>query len=118
MVIGTMLAIIVILLIVFILAALPLHLAVRFLGGRTTLLKTAFVNLIVGLLVGIITALFSTFTSIIAFILSVVIYRESFRMKWWKACILWLISLVFAVILAFIVVLVAGLLSITVPALW
>jgi hypothetical protein len=75
----------------FIIAALPLHLAVKMLGGRSTILKVIVVQLLVGVVVALIHAFFS-FASLIAFLVLIWIYREMFRLKWFKAVLAWIIQ--------------------------
>lgn len=75
----------------FIIAALPLHLAVSMLGGKSSILKVILVNIIVGILVAIIYS-FLPYASIIAFIVVLWVYREMFRLKWFKAFLAWIIQ--------------------------
>jgi hypothetical protein len=101
---------------IFLLSALPLHILVKILGGKTNLFKTAFVSLIAGVIVALIKDAFSTFGGLFAFVFLIWIYREAFRLKWLKAFLVWLLQGVVLFILALIfgllfgVVLVAGML--------
>ncbi len=95
-------------LIVFLLSALPLHLAVKFLGGKTNIFKTAIFSFIAGIVVAVIEYRFR-FAGIIAFILMIWIYREAFKLKWWKAILAWLLQFVFVAILYFLAALLLGL---------
>ena len=72
----------------FIIASLPLFFTVKILGGRTGLFKPVFVNILVGIVVAAIYWLLP-FASIIAFIVTIWLYRELFRLKWWKALVAW-----------------------------
>jgi hypothetical protein len=79
----------------YLLTALPLHLAVKFLGGKTNLLKTALVNIFIGFIVYLIKEQFHLIGGFIAFFVSAVLYREFFKLKWFKAFLVWLLELVF-----------------------
>jgi len=93
---------------VFLISALPLHLAVKFLGGRTTIIKTAFINILAAILVLVITSFFNVWGSIISFIAVAILYRESFKLKWWKAFLVWLFEGIFLVLLTILSVLIFG----------
>lgn len=69
-------------------AALPLHFTVKILGGRTHMLKSIFANILIGAVVAICFVLF-WYASIIAFLAAIILYREIFRLKWWKAILAW-----------------------------
>ncbi|MDD5087037.1 MAG: hypothetical protein PHV16_04765 [Candidatus Nanoarchaeia archaeon] len=102
-----------ILIIIFLISALPLYFAVKLLNGKTTLFKTAIVTLISGIIVSIINFLFRTWGALIAFIVLIWIYHEVFRLKWYKAALVWLIHLAFIVVFNFIFGLIAAILGIT-----
>jgi len=83
--------------ILLLISAIPLHLAVWILGGKSSVLKALFVNLIIGLLTAVLFAVLGVFGKIVAIlvlILTIWIYREAFRLKWWKALVVWLIQMV------------------------
>lgn len=88
---------ILVLILLFLIIALPLHLAVRFMGGRTTILKSFLVVVLTGVLSALIYANFK-YGGIIAFLLLIWIYREMFRLKWIKAVLVWVIEIVLIVI--------------------
>ncbi|MBN2367988.1 hypothetical protein JXC34_03140 [Candidatus Woesearchaeota archaeon] len=97
---------------VFLVSALPLYFAIKFLGGKTTLFKTAFVALISGIIVSAIKFQFKTFGGILAFFVLIWIYHEVFRLKWFKAFVAWILQFVFLaifyVIALFLIALVVG----------
>ncbi|MBI2208972.1 hypothetical protein HYU50_05760 [Candidatus Woesearchaeota archaeon] len=105
----TILIILFAIMLVFIIASLPLYFAIKFLGGKTTLFKAVIVNLFAGFLILLIHIYFKTYGSIIAFLSLVLVYRESFRLKWWKAFFVWLVELFFVFLLALIAFLIVGL---------
>ena len=84
---------------IFIISAIPLNIAVKFLGGKTNLIKTALISLIAGILVGFIPY------GIIAFIILIWIYHVTFRLNWFKTFIAWLLQFIIIIIFYFILAL-------------
>ena len=97
-----MLLLLLFIIIIFLLAALPLYLAVKFLGGKTTLFKAAVVNLFVGIVVAIIHLLLPRWGILIGFIVLLWFYREFFKLKWIKAFFAWFIEIAFIVLFWFL----------------
>ena len=94
--------------IVLLISAIPLHIAVKVLGGKTTLGKTAMIMFVAGIVFGVISSWVDTLGTILAFIIMLWIYRESFQLKWWKAFVAWLLQFVFLLIIVLILVVVFG----------
>ena len=94
--------------VLFLLSALPLYLAVKVMAGHTTLIKTALISLVAGIILAIIKALFTTWGSMIAFIVLILIYKNSFGLGWIRALIAWLLQFVFIVALYFVALAVLG----------
>ncbi len=90
--ITTLLILIGTILISFIIAALPLHLTVKLFGGKTSILKSIFVNIISGIIIAIINSMFSSTASIVAFFAIIFVYREFFKLKWGKTIAVWAIQ--------------------------
>jgi len=84
---------------IFIISSIPLNIAVKILGGRTNLLKTALISLIAGIIIGFIPY------AIIGFIILIWIYHEVFRLKWFKAFFAWLLQFIIIGIFYFILAL-------------
>jgi len=91
-----------VLIVIFLISALPLYFAVRLLKGRTTLFKTAIITFISGIIVSVVNYLFKTWGALIAFILLIWIYHETFRLKWHKAFLAWILQLVFIIAFRYI----------------
>ena len=93
---------IMIIVVAFIIASLPLHMAARMLGGKSTILKAIGVNIISSLIISAIYS-FLPYASLLAFFALIWIYREMFRLKWFKAFLVWIIqaTLTFLFILIF-----------------
>jgi hypothetical protein len=89
------------LLVVFVLTTIPLHLAVKLLGGRTTFFKTFLVLLISGLIVVIITTFFP-WGGIIAFIILIWIYSEMFHIGMLRAFFVWITQAIIIFLLTLI----------------
>jgi len=83
---------------IFILSVLPLHRAIKIMKGKTSFPKTLFIVLIAGTIISFVNSLFSILGSIVAFILLIWIYHKSFRLKWWKAFMVWFLHLVFVAV--------------------
>jgi len=93
--------------IIIVLSAVPLYLAVKFLGGRATILKVIIVNIIAGIavpavkfLVGLYLVGKGTYAGIIAFLFMLLVYKIFFRLGWIRAFLAWILQ--FVVIAAFI----------------
>lgn len=84
----------VVLVLVFVVSALPLHLAVKLFGGRTNIVKTLVVMFVSGLVVSFI-AIILPFGSFIALLVLIWIYREFFRLMWIKAFLVWIFQMIF-----------------------
>jgi hypothetical protein len=108
----------IILIIIFLISALPLYFAVKLLNGKTTLFKTAVVTLISGIVVSIIKLIFETWGALIAFVILIWVYHEIFRLKWHKAVLVWLIHLAFIVIFNFLFGLIATVSGIALASVW
>ena len=67
MAIGNLLIRALVSLVVFTISALPLHFAVKFLKGRTNIIKTVIVAFMTGIIVAAIEGFFNTFGGLIAF---------------------------------------------------
>lgn len=94
---------------VFVLSSLPLYFAVRFLGGKTGIVKAVLVNFVVGLLVSVIRDRFALLGGLLAFVIMVWIYHEIFRLRWIKAFLVWLVQIVIIALFYLILALIFGL---------
>ena len=91
-----------VLLLIIVISTLPLYFTVKLLGGKTTILKTLLVMVVLGLLSIVINLLFSDLATLIFFLLMVWIFHEVFRLKWLKAFFVWIIWFIFVLIFGFI----------------
>jgi hypothetical protein len=85
-------------LVIFVISALPLHRAVRWMKGKTTFLKTLGVMIIAGIVVGILTSILPFWSGLIAFVVLIWIYQKAFRLKWYRAFGVWLLHLIFVIV--------------------
>lgn len=88
--------------IVFLISAIPLYLAIGFLGGKTTIMKTAVISFLAGIVISAVKLTFQNWGALIGFIILLFIYHEAFRLKWWKAFAAWVLQ--FVIIYAFLVI--------------
>jgi len=100
---------ILIFLISFIVSAIPLYLAIKTLGSKTGLFKTAFIVIVSGLIVSAIRYYLNTWSGLIAFFILIWIYHESFRLGWIKAFLAWILQFVFIFVIYFIITLLSNL---------
>ncbi len=112
MVIGTTLVIILTMVLLIILSSLPLYMAVKFLGGKATIMKVFFTNIIVALILAVLTYLFSM-GWIWILLVTVLFYSYIFSMGIFKSLIAWVLQYIFAAVLFVIVLLILG---ISIPA--
>ncbi len=103
---------------IFLLSAVPLYFAVKFLGGKTTLIKAAIVNFIGGIIISVFQSYRAFWGSIIAFVLLVWVYHEVFRLKWWKAFLVWLVQALIVILIYVIVGFILGLLGLGLLFFW
>jgi hypothetical protein len=102
MAIENTIANILILLVIIIISSLPLYFAVSFLGGRTSILRTFIVMLIVAGTSIIIQLFLPIWGVLVSWIVMIWIFHEFFRLKWLKAIFAWILWIVFIFILTFI----------------
>ncbi|MFW6230478.1 MAG: hypothetical protein ACOC32_00455 [Nanoarchaeota archaeon] len=84
---------------IFVLSALPLHLAVKTMGGKTNILKTVLVMILAGFLVSLLQGVVGAYGGILAFIVLIWVYREAFRLRWIKALLVWVLQSIFVILL-------------------
>ncbi len=75
--------------VLFVVTALPLYLAVKMLGGETTILRTVLVMILTGFLVSLSHSLGGIYGGFIAFIVTLWLYRIVFRLGWVRALLVW-----------------------------
>ncbi|MAE13036.1 hypothetical protein CMO92_00585 [Candidatus Woesearchaeota archaeon] len=92
---------ILILALILFISALPLYLAVTLLGGKATIIKVLIVEFITTIALIILQFILPKWGFIVGFLLLLYIYREMFRLKWWKTILAWLLKgvIVFLLIL-------------------
>jgi hypothetical protein len=100
----TLIKTLILFLIAFIIASLPLYLAVKFLGGRTSILKVIGVHFIVAVVIAFIQFFINILAGLIAFIAMLWIYKEMFQLGWLRAFLAWILSIIIAVILVIILI--------------
>lgn len=92
----------------FVVSALPLYLAVKLLGGKTSILRTILVMIISGFLVSLSHSLGGVFGGLIAFIVVLWLYRVSFELGWIRALVVWAAQFVIMVFLYLLMVMMFG----------
>ena len=101
---------IIILILALLVWSLPLFITVKLFGGKTSLLKALGVNISIGIIVIVVNEILNVWASAAIFILTLILYREFFRLKWWKALVVWLVQgIVGVVVFAILAILGLGL---------
>lgn len=92
---------ILILILVIIISTLPLYFSVKLLGGKTSLIKTFLVMVIVSFGSTLI-SLILPFGIILGWLFLIWVFHEIFRLKYFNAFIAWILWIIFIVIFSFI----------------
>ena len=87
---------------IFIISALPLYFAVKFLGGRTKLWKTIIINILAGIVLLIINTLVPVIGGIVAFVIILMMYMYFFRIGFLRAILVWVLEIILVAIFWFI----------------
>lgn len=103
----------IIILIALLVAAIPLTIAVKLMGGDASLFKVVMVNILVAVVTFTIQRFVPGIGAFATFFVMILIYKSMFGLGWLKTIFAWLLQGVVVVVL----VLVLGLLGLTV-ALW
>lgn len=82
--------------------AIPLYITIGLLGGRRSIITVIIVNLLTGFLAYSLQATYPVWGWLLAFVLSLWLYREIFRLKWWKALLAYFLQFVILLIFWFI----------------
>lgn len=92
---------------IFLISSLPLYFSIKLLKGRTTLIKTIFVSLIIGIIVSAINLKFHFFGGFLSFFLTIWLYHEIFRLKWDKAFFVWILQFIIIAIFYFLLIIIS-----------
>jgi hypothetical protein len=93
------------LLLVIVVSAIPLNLAVKLMGGKSSILRVILANIIVGILAIFIDMKLGHFAGIVSFIAMLFIYKHLFHVGYLRALLAWVLQ--FVIILIFILALAA-----------
>ncbi|PIN74019.1 hypothetical protein COV20_02815 [Candidatus Woesearchaeota archaeon CG10_big_fil_rev_8_21_14_0_10_45_16] len=89
---GLITANLIMVVIIFIVSIIPLYIAVKMLGGHTSLLKTSLVALLTGSVSLFITIKLSSYAGIVSFLATIVVYRFAFDVGFIRAFLAWLLQ--------------------------
>ena len=92
--------------VVLLVSAIPLNIAVKLLGGRSSLLKVVLVNILVAVLVTFVEGLFGIFAGIVSFVVMLFVYKTLFQLGWVKAFLAWVLQFVLIVLFVFLLTLI------------
>ncbi|MFT4308931.1 MAG: hypothetical protein ACMXYL_00380 [Candidatus Woesearchaeota archaeon] len=82
--------------------AIPLYIAVRILGGKSSFVNAMLVNVVSGILTSQMRLQYGLWGMILGFFFTLWLYREVFRLIWIKAFLVFIVQAVVLVILYFI----------------
>lgn len=82
--------------------AIPLYLTVGLLGGKTGIVKAIATNLLMGFLFVALRAKYPVWGFLLGFLLTVWLFHELFRLKWWKALVAFFLQFVVLVVFWFL----------------
>lgn len=90
-------------LLIIVLSAIPLNIAVKLLGGRSSIVKVIFANIVIAILSYFIQTEIGTFASLLTFIVMLFVYKVMFEMGWIRSFLAWLLQ--YVLILIFYIIL-------------
>jgi len=89
---------IIILLIVLVISAIPLNLAMKMLGGKSSILKVILANLLAGIAYIFLHAYMGIFAGLASFIVMILIYREIFKVGWLRVLLALILEVVIIIL--------------------
>ena len=89
---------IIVLLIVLVISAIPLNLAMKMLGGKSSILKVILANLLAGIAYILLHAYLGLFAGLASFIVMILIYREIFKVGWIRVLLALVLEVVIIII--------------------
>ena len=95
------------LVIIWVISAIPLNIAVKMIGGHSSIIKVIIANLIVGMVAAYLNNMFGFIAVILSFIVMLFIYKLIFKIGWIRAILAWFLQFVIIAIF-FIVLLLLG----------
>ncbi|MGM5480589.1 MAG: hypothetical protein ACQESC_03960 [Nanobdellota archaeon] len=100
---------------VFLISALPLHFSAKLLGGQTSILKSIIINVLAGIVASLTATFVPFFATIPVIIALLVLYKFAFGVGWLKALIIWFVQILFTGLLVTLAVAlgIAGIASFT-----
>ncbi len=94
--------------IVLVLSAIPLYLAVKFVGGQAGIVKIILLSLLLSLSSAAAYYYIGMFAGLFMFIATMFVYKLAFQISLLKAFIAWVLQYVFVVIALFAVIFILG----------
>jgi hypothetical protein len=86
---------------IIIISSLPLYFSVQFLGGKTSILKTFLVTILIAIVSVVVKIALPIYGTFITWIFLIWIFHELFRLKIIKAIIAWILWILFVLIFNF-----------------
>ena len=83
--------------IVLVVSSLPLYLSVKFMGGRSSIIRVIFVNFIMAAIFVYIGLYVNAYFGIAAFLATLLVYKIIFRLSLFKAALAWVLQYIIAI---------------------
>ena len=77
---------------ILVISAIPLNIAVKMLGGRSSLLRVIVANLIIAIIAYLIDYYVGFFVGFLSFIAMLFVYKKMFRMGWLRTLMAWFVQ--------------------------
>lgn len=84
-------------------AVLPLNIAIKIMGGETTMMKTAIVHVIASLAIFGLNLIMPYNIGWLSYFLIIAIYKYAFDMGWFRALLAWILSGVILIVIVLVV---------------
>lgn len=97
--------------VVLVISAIPLNIAVKFMGGRSSLIKVIIANIIIAIISYFIKENINFLAGFLSFIAMLFVYKLMFRMGWLRSFLAWLLQYVIIAIF-FIILALIGILAV------
>ncbi|MGM5482114.1 MAG: hypothetical protein ACQESF_01505 [Nanobdellota archaeon] len=94
-------------LLIMVLSAIPLNIAVKILGGKSSIVKVIFANIIIAVLAYFIQSKVGSFVGLLSFVVMLFVYKVMFDMGWLRSFLAWLLQYVL-IVLFFVLLILAG----------
>ena len=94
----------ILLIVVFLITAIPLNISVKILGGNSSIVWAAIANLIAGICAAFIYIFLARYAALISFIALLLVYKLMFSLGWIRAFLAWILQGVIGLLLIWLLI--------------